>query len=192
MRGANGTDRPARYAQRQRAWSAIVAARAHSGGNAAPRWSFFLPAVYVAHLCEEWWGAPGFSAWTRATLGAEVSPSRFLVINAVALLLFTLGIIGAVRSSRLAWLAAAFLRPAFPQRRTSPAGNRGIRHVLSGSGDGCSAVPAARWFSPFFPVTFASKPNVYPCRLGWHRRSCCGRTRSVYVGFLPSRLEQRA
>lgn len=80
---------------------------AHRDNGPAPRWALLLIAAYVAHLCEELWGGPGFSAWTRTTLGAEVSPSRFLVINGSALPLFTAGIIGAVSSRHLAWFAAA-------------------------------------------------------------------------------------
>jgi len=85
----------------------LLPARAHGGRDAAPRWALLLPVLFVAHLCEEFWGGPGFSAWARATLGAEVSPSRFLGINTVGLLLFTAGVIGAVRSRHLAWIAAA-------------------------------------------------------------------------------------
>jgi hypothetical protein len=66
-----------------------------------------LPLAYVAHLCEEWWGGPGFSAWTHAVLGAEVSPERFILINAVALPVFAIGTVYATRSNRFAWFAAA-------------------------------------------------------------------------------------
>ena len=75
--------------------------------STAPRWSVLLPLAYVAHLCEEWWGGPGFSAWTHAVLGAEVSPDRFILINAVALPLFVIGTVYAIRNNRFAWLAAA-------------------------------------------------------------------------------------
>lgn len=76
--------------------------------SVAPLWSLLLPAAYVAHLCEEWWGGPGFPAWASITLGVEVSPERFLLINAVALPIFLAGSIAAVKSARLSWLAAAF------------------------------------------------------------------------------------
>lgn len=75
--------------------------------STAPRWSTLLPLAYLAHLAEEWWGSPGFSAWAQAVLGAEVSPERFIVINAVAFPLFAIGTICAVRSNRFGWFAAA-------------------------------------------------------------------------------------
>jgi hypothetical protein len=74
---------------------------------AAPRWSVLLPLVYCAHLSEEWWGGPGFSAWAHAVFGAEVSPFRFILINAVAFVFFTVGTVYAIRSSRCGWFAAA-------------------------------------------------------------------------------------
>jgi len=73
----------------------------------APRWAALLPPAYLAHLCEEWWGGPGFAAWAALTMGMDVSPSRFLAINAVALPLFAVTTVAALRSARFGWLAAA-------------------------------------------------------------------------------------
>ena len=78
-----------------------------SRSSAAPRWSALLPLAYVAHLAEEWWGGPGFSAWAHAVLGAEVSPDRFILINAVAFPLFAVGTMCAIRSNRFGWFVAA-------------------------------------------------------------------------------------
>lgn len=75
--------------------------------RAAPRWAGLLLIAYAAHVCEEWWGGPGFSAWTHQVLGMEVSPSRFIAINAGGLLLFAVGIAAAIRSNRFGWIAAA-------------------------------------------------------------------------------------
>jgi hypothetical protein len=66
-----------------------------------------LVAAYIAHLCEEWWGGTGLPRWFHSTLGADVSPDRFLAINTVALPLFVAGMTGAISSSRLAWIAVA-------------------------------------------------------------------------------------
>ena len=85
-----------------------MAVHDNGAGNPVPRVSALLPPAYLAHLCEEWWGGPGFSAWTQATLGIGVSPDRFIAINAVALPLFTVCIIIALRNRRFAWFAAAF------------------------------------------------------------------------------------
>lgn len=75
--------------------------------RAAPRWAGLLLLAYAAHVCEEWWGGPGFSAWTHAVLGVEVSPSRFIAINAGGFSLFAAGIAAAIRSHRFGWIAAA-------------------------------------------------------------------------------------
>ena len=77
-------------------------------GDLAPRASVLLPVAYLAHLGEEWWGGAGFSAWTQSTLGAGVSPGRFVLINAIAWPLLTFGIIAALRRRNFAWFAATF------------------------------------------------------------------------------------
>lgn len=74
---------------------------------AAPKWSLLLLVALFAHQCEEWWGGPGFSVWAADTLGAEISPERFLQINAVGLALFTAAIVAAINLRELAWLSVA-------------------------------------------------------------------------------------
>lgn len=64
-----------------------------------------LPAAFGAHLAEEWFG--GFSQWTATALGNEVRPDRFLLINLVALPIFTGCAIAALRTDKAAWLAAS-------------------------------------------------------------------------------------
>ena len=78
-----------------------------SRATATPRWLLVLPLLQLAHVGEEWWGGPGFSAWTQNTLGMEIAESRFLLINAIGLVLFTAAIVAAVTDRRFAWLAAA-------------------------------------------------------------------------------------
>jgi hypothetical protein len=74
--------------------------------RAAPRVAILLPVAYLLHLAEEWFG--DLPAWTRLAPGPEVSPERFLLINAVAFLLFLSGTVAALRYPRMAWFAAAF------------------------------------------------------------------------------------
>lgn len=74
--------------------------------SVAPRIAVLLPALFLLHLAEEWFG--GFSAWTGAVLGKQVSPERFLAINGIAFLVFTAGTLAALRSPRMAWFAASF------------------------------------------------------------------------------------
>lgn len=70
--------------------------------SGAPRAVLLLPVAVLAHVVEEWFG--GFPAWTATVFGSELSPERFLVINAVGLLLVTAGAVAAVRSREAAWL----------------------------------------------------------------------------------------
>ena len=80
----------------------MESAGTHKDSATAPVWLLVLPVAYLAHLCEEWWGGPGFPMWTQVTLGADVSEARFLVINATALPLIAGGTIAAVLSRHLA------------------------------------------------------------------------------------------
>ena len=80
----------------------------HVRSGEAPWWIIFLPISFLAHIAEEWWGGPGFPAWTQNTLGVAVSPTRLILMNGSGLLLMTLSVIAALREPRTAWLAAAF------------------------------------------------------------------------------------
>jgi hypothetical protein len=45
-------------------------------------WPLLLPASYLVHLAEEWFG--GFVAWASAVSGVRLTDASFLAINAVA------------------------------------------------------------------------------------------------------------
>ena len=64
-----------------------------------------LPVILVVHQAEEWFG--GFPEWTRYAAGSGVTAERFLVINAVGLVLFTAWTLAAFRDRRIAWIVAA-------------------------------------------------------------------------------------
>jgi hypothetical protein len=74
--------------------------------SVAPRIALLLPPAVLLHVVEEWFG--GFPAWTVAVLGDGVSPERFLAVNAVGLVLFTVGTLAALRYSGAAWLVVSF------------------------------------------------------------------------------------
>jgi len=76
--------------------------------NVTPWWVIFLPIAFLAHICEEWLGGPGFPAWTQSTFSVGVSPARFVVMSASGLLVITVSIIAALQNRRDAWLAATF------------------------------------------------------------------------------------
>ena len=86
----------------------LVLDQPHVKSGEAPWWIIFLPISFLAHIAEEWWGGPGFPAWTQNTLGVAVSPTRFVLMSGSGLLLMTLSVIAALRDRRAAWLAATF------------------------------------------------------------------------------------
>lgn len=71
-------------------------------------WLLLLPVAYLLHLAEEWWGGPGFAAWTQRALGREVSAARFLALNGVVWPLVAGLTVAAVRSPSFDWFVAAF------------------------------------------------------------------------------------
>jgi hypothetical protein len=91
----------------------------------APRVALLLPLAYLAHLIEEWVG--GFPAWTGEVLGVEITAARFLLINALALPLFTVGTWLSLRKPQAAWFAAAL---------AALVGLNGALHVLATFGFG--------------------------------------------------------
>ncbi len=71
-------------------------------------WWLVLPASYLAHLCEEWWGGEGFASWTTRVLGAPVSETRFIVVNGIAAPVFVLGTVLAITKPKRAWFIVTF------------------------------------------------------------------------------------
>ncbi len=72
---------------------------------AAPRAVILLPIAALLHIAEEWFG--GFPAWASIILGSEISPERFLLINAVGFALFVVGTLAARLSPHMAWCAVS-------------------------------------------------------------------------------------
>ena len=60
-------------------------------------WSWLFPVSYLLHIAEEYWGGEGYSAYLLRLRGIQLSPARFLVIQAIGLALMTLGVILARR-----------------------------------------------------------------------------------------------
>jgi len=69
-----------------------------------PRVALLLPVVLLLHQAEEWFG--GFPEWTRYAVGNGVTEDRFLLINAVGLVFFTIWTLVAFRERRVAWIVA--------------------------------------------------------------------------------------
>lgn len=92
---------------------------------ARPRAAIYLLFAYLLHLAEEWFG--GISEWTRVILGIEISPERFVLINASAFLLFAIGTLAASSIPRMAWFSASF---------AALLGLNGVLHTLATLGFG--------------------------------------------------------
>jgi hypothetical protein len=67
--------------------------------------ALLLPVVLLLHQAEEWFG--GFPEWTRYAVGSGVTDDRFLLINAVGFVLFTICTLVAFRERRVAWIVAS-------------------------------------------------------------------------------------
>jgi len=56
-------------------------------------WTWIFPVTYLVHIAEEYWGGEGYSSYLLRLRGITLSPTRFLMSQAVALVLMIIGII---------------------------------------------------------------------------------------------------
>lgn len=89
--------------------------------TASGRWVWLLPLTYLCHLAEEYWAVEPFYRWV-ARLGWTLSEPRFLVLNAVALVVMTAAVWASTR-----WRAAALAVPALSTAVTL----NGLLHVAA-------------------------------------------------------------
>ena len=71
----------------------------------APHSALLLPAAYLVHFAEEWFG--GLHLWAGEVLGTAISVDRFLAINGAGFVIFVTGTLAAYLSPAMAWLAVA-------------------------------------------------------------------------------------
>ena len=71
-------------------------------------WCWLYPATYAIHILEEWCGGAGFTAWLTNVAGVELAAEKFLVWNALALLLMAASVPFALRFRHLRWLPLAY------------------------------------------------------------------------------------
>ena len=67
-------------------------------------WLWLFPVVYLLHVGEEYWGGSGFSAYVARTNGVNLSPERFLLMNAVGWALMIIALCLASRLKFSQWL----------------------------------------------------------------------------------------
>src|SRR5688572_18331819 len=60
-------------------------------------WLWLFVITYVVHILEEFWGGDGYSAHLLRTKGVFMSPSRFLIVQAVGVALMIVGVLIAKR-----------------------------------------------------------------------------------------------
>jgi hypothetical protein len=60
-------------------------------------WSWLFPITYLLHIVEEYWGGEGYSAYLLRLRGVQLSPTRFLLVQVIGLVLMIMGIILARR-----------------------------------------------------------------------------------------------
>lgn len=55
-------------------------------------WVWLFPLTYLLHLGEEYGGGEGFPAWLSRVAGAQLSVREFLVLNAIAFVVMSVGV----------------------------------------------------------------------------------------------------
>ena len=71
----------------------------------APRAVILLPVAVLLHQVEEWFW--GFPAWISATFDTNLSPERFLGVNALGLAIFVVGALAAFLSPYMTWVGVS-------------------------------------------------------------------------------------
>ena len=59
----------------------------------AASWLWLFVVTYVIHVAEEYWGGEGYSAHLLESKGVYMSPSRFLVVQAIGVALMAAGVV---------------------------------------------------------------------------------------------------
>ncbi|HEX8136801.1 MAG TPA: HXXEE domain-containing protein [Pyrinomonadaceae bacterium] len=75
-----------------------------ASGSTVKIWLWLFPVVYLLHIAEEYWAGGGYVAYVARTHGVQLSPTKFLVLNAVGWALMTLGVALARRLGFTEWL----------------------------------------------------------------------------------------
>ena len=60
-------------------------------------WLWLFVFTYVVHIAEEYWAGEGYSAHLLRTKGVYMSPSRFLIVQAIGVALMIVGVLIAKR-----------------------------------------------------------------------------------------------
>lgn len=69
---------------------------------------WLVPATYLIHIAEEYWGGEGFPAYIARTRGVTLAPSRFLLMNGIGWALMVIGVVLAHKYGFTNWLMVCF------------------------------------------------------------------------------------
>jgi hypothetical protein len=67
--------------------------------SAVTLWSWLFPLTYLIHIAEEFYGGEGYPAYLKRLRGVDMTPTKFLVGQAIGLALIVMGILIARRLS---------------------------------------------------------------------------------------------
>jgi hypothetical protein len=65
----------------------------HFSDTATVWWLSLFPLTYLIHIADEYWSAGGYSTHLFKTYGIELSPSRFIGLQALGLTLMIIGVV---------------------------------------------------------------------------------------------------
>ena len=68
----------------------------HFSDTSTVWWLSLFPLTYIFHIADEYWSGDGYSIHLFNNYGVELSPSRFIVLQALGLTLMVVGIVLAV------------------------------------------------------------------------------------------------
>jgi len=68
----------------------------HFSDTAIGWWLSLFPLTYLIHIADEYWSGGGYSSHLFNTYGIELSPTRFIGLQALGITLMTAGIVCAV------------------------------------------------------------------------------------------------
>src|SRR5678816_2501449 len=68
-----------------------------SSSSSITLWSWLVPITYLIHIAEEFYGGEGYPAYLKRLRGVELTPTGFLVGQAIGLALIIIGLLIARR-----------------------------------------------------------------------------------------------
>jgi hypothetical protein len=86
-----------RLRRKQRTKTAVMSSLfQHFSDTSVAWWLSLFPLTYLLHIADEYWSGDGYSAHVFKTYGIELSPSRFIVLQAIGFALMTSGVVLAI------------------------------------------------------------------------------------------------